>query len=1113
MAQITTSLIEAVARGSMTARAMLDRAMQEAIAGTIKPGRGGRFEWKKEGRSGGSTGRWKLHIDLRCPVSRPGRISAGDGSTSFHFATMTISHASAPSGGNKANRAAAHEAYLVGKVERGGREPQLGESYLIEPKSGEELETEHGRALVFLSSISDDLPSREVFWNARWQNARKAGAELLELVPANGAIDDWHALAVDENAPPKGRAAAMEIATALRITGVALKPSTIRVESEDLRRWATGLGDRFGRNKSDRMIHHRVPRGGAVQRRFELELPAELGLEEIEAVVADLAAPLKKAGIAFTMVVHAPDPHNDRRNLHAHLIAYTRRLPILASGDLDLLAPGIALRPGDLAAVFDPTLDPKNMHHSKLAAADLSVMRAYFAELCNGHLTDLGVERRFDPRSFAEMGIEKTPEVHLGSAAAVLLAAGVMTDIARDNAVRDWQAAGAERQRAVTDERAFHDERIARYDREGGTLPVADRTAVARLVARYCETACDLVRSTDALSKFDLDERMARSAAERLLRTTDRLLAAADSDRKVQRDARDIQARNRLARAHLAELDERLSVHRASVSKLRSHSAQQRALLASLETEIQTAIAQVRAQRQAASNWSRDTVLSPGLYPDRLPPAEHCTAIIGHLFGQTSANSDIDPERIVLVFRTPGDARRMEVSGLRSADAELMKDPRWKRRLEDAFSRACERQEQAVRRLLAHVEQHGRRSLERGQDRLRDQVNPTLFRLHTAYAQHPVYHAGLAAAETMYRKKIAGDNRLGLAASTTAQARPVALPPQAASPPVEPRLPPSSELPRLERGSSDAKMRTASKSAVANTPANVQEASPAAAARPVSPPAPVDRRDEIKHLLEALKPKAPASDKSVAAPAVDQAREGRRQADVTVVKPTGAEPGKSRGNVATGAVSPPQILPGKPVVVASNDAATTASSANDGAIEQRRTGDSEVRRDAVLRRAGTQAIIRAAADQRKAKSPNVSPPAPTTTVRSSTPSAGPDRTAAIRKLREYLDQWMNRPERTDDEVARGMLVQRAYRLAQAGELDAKFSSTANRLDVFIATDDAAEIVERLRNTERGRHALELLAKDALPLPDHLGMARIEVDLDEIDDGSLQTARRRGPERE
>lgn len=108
---------------------------------------------------------------------------------------------------------------------------------------------------------------------------------------------------------------------------------------------------------------------------------------------------------------------------------------------------------------------------------------------------------------------------------------------------------------------------------------------------------------------------------------------------------------------------------------------------------------------------------------------------------------------------------------------------------------------------------------------------------------------------------------------------------------------------------------------------------------------------------------------------------------------------------------------------------------------------------------------------------------------------------------------MNRPERTNDEFERGILIQRAYRLAQAEELDVGFDSTANRLDVFIATNDAGDIVERLRRTERGRNALKLLARDAPPLADRQGMLQIGIDLGGIDDGPSQAAQRRTPERE
>src|SRR5690606_38596206 len=89
-------------------------------------------------------------------------------------------------------------------------------------------------------------------------------------------------------------------------------------------------------------------------------------------------------------------------------------------------------------------------------------MRADFAEITNAVLKARGIERRYDPRKYTEMGIDRTPTQHLGTKAAALEAIGVPTTVGQLNAIAIWSDAEREiyrqakqREKALKERQAF----------------------------------------------------------------------------------------------------------------------------------------------------------------------------------------------------------------------------------------------------------------------------------------------------------------------------------------------------------------------------------------------------------------------------------------------------------------------------------------------------------------------------------------------------------------------------------------------------------------------------------------------------------------------------------
>lgn len=1124
----------------MSARAMIDRAMLEAIVGTIKPGRVRGPKDETPRRPPMFRGPpWKLAVDLRRPVPRDGRPRTIDGATSFHFRVSTVSRHDDGAGAPDSNRAAGHEAYLVTDREHTAVERILGERYLVEPKSDRLEAMAEGRAILVNSSIGDTLEARDTFWKERWNSARKAGDELIEIFPPRGSLADWRDLASDRQAPAIIRAAASTIVATLERGEHPAKRVDILVETETVRDWAAGLGSRFGASKAQRMVHYRAPRGGAVQERFEFELPADLPLAEVKTIIDSLGAKLRGFGLAFTLVVHAPDARNDRRNLHAHMVLYRRRLPVEKDGMLNLGDPGVALRPGDIATMFGTPLDRAATHHRERAAADVAALRNCYAELVNRELADAGADRRFDPRSYAAMGINKVPEAHLGNEAFTLLNAGVMTDLAQDNAVRSWWSAMRDSERQLEAERAHHAARIAAWTRDIDTRTSSDAEDILVTIDRYHEAAERLHETASTLARFDLDEAMARSAADRLLRTSRQLIEDHERRGKRWRDERDVLARQRLAVAHLEEVDEALEPHREPVARQRDAAARMRSELAHWDTEITATIATAKADLEAAQQWSEMTVLPPSRYPTRLRPSDHCAALIDHVFTQAGAHSIIDSDRILLVHKSTDGTDQMTILGLGPADIELMQDPRWQRRLEAAFAKAYDLQRHAVDRLLAYVRRHGRATLERGRNRLGDRVDPPLVRLRDAYLDHPEFVAGLAAAEVAYGKRHDGvgvpvgsswrdlERRPSPADSDVARDAPAVMTtPETDVAPTLPEVPASGP----KTGGSQSAQPIVEVTRVADT-SDMEERKQPAVARDANAPttdqvaaASVSESDDREGPVasrsapgqqEVETPPLPVQIAAPIVPVTDaatpaQAAGARRATAIASERANDSAPISTsvRSDDDLGLDSAPTVV--SRVTVPPQSAAPEAAS------------DDPVTADA---RAASSSTIKVPADVPSEATP-VGPAPPTTDAgtdlprpttppwqagkKRKTPGAdggqrptdvlraqmakmplAPDRNRELETWRTRIHEWANQPGRTEAEFERSLLLKTACRMAAHGDLDMALDG-AGQLDLFVRTNEAEALVGQLCDMPQGRRSLRRIAANLPPLADRRNVVRITV---------------------
>ena len=166
-------------------------------------------------------------------------------------------------------------------------------------------------------------------------------------------------------------------------------------------------------------IEARERRDGRIQSRIVAELPyeREIGPEGRRRILEGLGKEFDAIGLPWMGAVHRPDAHSDQRNYHLHLIYHDRPAYEQPDGSLRFLA------------VKCPRCRDRDF---------IPDLRKRYAALVNEEFERAGLDRRWDPRRYDQMGIAKQPGEHLGVKAAALERKGIATNIGSRNAAREF---------------------------------------------------------------------------------------------------------------------------------------------------------------------------------------------------------------------------------------------------------------------------------------------------------------------------------------------------------------------------------------------------------------------------------------------------------------------------------------------------------------------------------------------------------------------------------------------------------------------------------------------------------------------------------------------------
>lgn len=717
-------------------RRRIDWQEHEALVGTIRPGR-------QRGGEGVSSrkSRWLGTINLQRPApgSRPMTV---DGRTGFHTRLSTIDKSGSAGGslGDSAgNPAVGQERYLTDNWARELSRAAGAERYVADSDGGEDAVTDPNSRVVFIhSNIAEDGAERIAFWEKAWALDRRAGAPRLRLNLTTMSEEDWNALIADPHAPATVRSVAAllqyggQSTVGRRYVRKGARFLELELSDADLG-WARQIGTSFGSDTTTRGVHFVAPRSGQVQKQFVAALPAELDAAAHRDIVTTFCADLDALGIPFTAALHAPDGYNHHANHHSHIIFYPAVCDRDANGRFDLTSTR-KLRPGELAGWTRERRE--NTHHRACASADATALRTRFAGICNVHLEQARSRRRYDPRTYEQMGLAAAPTVPLGKAASVLVKAGIDVAMDRDNAQTYWAARKLDQANRARERRDHHIEFLSRF--RAAQASGGDRWS-AGLIETLASTFRRIEEGRDALDELTLQQAMARSAAERLAANCARLLDHIDAGRARAADVRQrdrIAARHQLALAHLREIERAVAPYQMRVQGYEKE-------IERWEAEASSLRGQITLQRA----WHTGSVLARQ-QAARPSPEQHFDQLVRYIYQQQRTAGDTALH--VHLWRDDGVVR---TRGLGDLDLALITDPRFASRAQRALSRGADIQAYGVARLLRFVERHGLEGLDA---RLGKEGTATdaVRTLAERYGSHPLYMRGRYHADMEFASRV-----------------------------------------------------------------------------------------------------------------------------------------------------------------------------------------------------------------------------------------------------------------------------------------------------------------------------------------------------------------------
>ena len=339
---------------------------------------------------------------------------------------------------------------------------------------------------VLYSNIAETAAERRKFWSLVEEHEKVPGNDTMR-VRMDANFDMWARVLADPACPEK-----------VKDTLTKADPDLeVRIQTDDnqaMRRLMMRHGwtppkrekrqetteEREAREKSEDKqsgVIFEDARGGRIQYRIIGELPVEADHEGRVRILRGMAQEFEKRNLPYMAVMHAPDHTNNDNNWHFHLIYHDRPVDRFVN-DPDHpsnahLHPSprdapqtAAMKAEALQRIGTNEMDEhigkwnftvpltKRMKQSgnirirypfarekdrePTRRPFVPMLRKRLADLTNEELERVGVQRRLDPRRYSEIGIDRTPDMHLGTKLSQHENLGIPTGIGQANERNQW---------------------------------------------------------------------------------------------------------------------------------------------------------------------------------------------------------------------------------------------------------------------------------------------------------------------------------------------------------------------------------------------------------------------------------------------------------------------------------------------------------------------------------------------------------------------------------------------------------------------------------------------------------------------------------------------------
>lgn len=360
------------------------------------------------------------------PPRRSIRVPAADGTIPFHMRVTSISKTIATDGeaiGTAARAAAAHQIY----VER---------ETALEEVGGQEVNSVAGAAQGYIErdgattssfgTIAESLSERIAFWGA---------VDAAERVPRRHTM----ILEIDDEERLTEIAGALSPDAPQPLIDIVKRREAICVDTTMMHR----IDEYVRAHELIGLIAFDEGRGGVVQRRLVLELPADMTpIDRYRIARRFCSETFDARNVRYHCAIHAPTSKNDDRNHHLHVVFYdrpTKRVVHPESGNLvwDFEVVETKRTASRHTRSTRPLQQPKDRSFSDVKWP--KKIREAYSRIVNDCRAEVGQPPIYHPMTYAEAGVDIVPVPVLTRQEFHDLERGIDNPAALDKIFRRWE--------------------------------------------------------------------------------------------------------------------------------------------------------------------------------------------------------------------------------------------------------------------------------------------------------------------------------------------------------------------------------------------------------------------------------------------------------------------------------------------------------------------------------------------------------------------------------------------------------------------------------------------------------------------------------------------------